>query len=132
MAFFHCNRIMWVVYPGMANPSSQQGPGFLCYFFGDLQCLTVQLLHLVLFVDGFQFLPVGAVLLVLNKNFITFYRVYWIHNFCIQCISTCRSLYFYINDTFKNRYIFELYFGIDKLIRYYDIHSFCFPHLRRN
>lgn len=41
VAFFHCNRILWVVHPGMANPSSQQGSGFLCYFFGDLQSLAV-------------------------------------------------------------------------------------------
>lgn len=32
-AFSHSNRIGLVVHPGMTDPSSKQGSGFLCYFF---------------------------------------------------------------------------------------------------
>lgn len=40
--------------------------------------------------------------------------------FCIQRISTCRSVYIFvcINNTFKNRFLFELYFGINKHVVY--------------
>lgn len=45
----------------------------------------------------------------LLRIFISFHRIYWIYKFCIQRISTCRSVYTFvcINNIFKNRYFFS-------------------------